>query len=84
MKRLRIPVALGFAVIGATSLTTVIGSCHGSDPVRDAHVFMDADGDAHGCELFCIPNGTDAGVCPEPAQCVDAGSVCPPGCQPVG
>jgi hypothetical protein len=33
---------------------------------------------------FCVPDGTDAGVCPEPPLCVEDVGECPAGCTPVG
>jgi hypothetical protein len=64
--RLRIPAALAFAILG----------CNGKSPVADAPI----DGDGT-CQVFCYPNGTDAGVCPSnPYQCVSANRMCPAGC----
>ena len=81
VKRLRIPIALGFAVVGAAAGVAAIG-CKSSQPPVDAHVVVDAHGPDALCMTFCIPNGTDAGVCPQPAVCVDSQGNCPPGCEP--
>jgi hypothetical protein len=76
---LRIPAVLACVVIGGvTALGLVDTSCGGDRPPIDASV---ADGSGSACELFCIPDGTDAGtVCD---TCADAGN-CPSGCQPIG
>jgi hypothetical protein len=37
-----------------------------------------------GSKRYCIPDGTDAGVCPEPTICIIDGENCPAGCTPVG
>jgi hypothetical protein len=74
-QRLRIPMALAFAITGTAAVGAAVGavSCDSTQPPRDSQV---------GCTLYCIPDGTDAGVCPEPATCSDAGA-CPAGCTPV-
>lgn len=35
-------------------------------------------------KFYCVPDGTDAGLCPSPAVCIVAGESCPAGCTPVG
>jgi hypothetical protein len=76
--RLRVPAAIAFAITSAASAVAIAGvvtSCDGKgDPPDDAPA---------GCMLYCFPDGTDAGVCPSPIQCADAGA-CPAGCTPVG
>jgi len=37
-----------------------------------------------GSKRYCVPDGTDAGVCPQPSICIFAGETCPAGCTPVG
>ncbi len=76
-QRLRVPAVLAFAIGGSVAIAASLGttSCDSGDPPQDAQI---------GCMLFCIPDGTDAGVCPSPSQCADAGPSCPAGCQPVG
>ena len=37
-----------------------------------------------GSKRYCLPDGTDAGMCPQPAICVVDGQSCPAGCTPVG
>lgn len=78
-KRLRVPLTLAFAITGTTAAVSaaaglLVTSCDATEPPKDGSV---------SCMLFCIPDGTDAGVCPEPAPCADAGN-CPSGCTPVG
>jgi len=75
-KRLRVPLTLAVALSGTAAVVTAVGaiSCDATEPPKDAQT---------SCMLFCIPDGTDAGVCPEPAVCADAGA-CPSGCTPVG
>src|SRR5262245_20742300 len=66
---LRIPAALAFALLG----------CDDARPVADAGV---ADTGVDGtCAVFCLPDGTDVGVCPSNSfQCVAADHTCPGGC----
>lgn len=67
--KLRIPAALVF---------TLAGCGGGGKTVADAGI----DGDGT-CKVACIPDGTDAGVCPMPYECVSATTphVCPAGCE---
>ena len=77
MKRLRIPVALAFAIAGSTAIVGGLAattSCDSNGDPPDAQA---------GCMLYCVSDGTDAGVCPSPPGCADAG-ICPAGCQPIG
>jgi hypothetical protein len=77
-RRLRIPAAIAFAIGTAGTAIAIAGaatSCDGKGSMP-----VDAQ---EGCMLYCIPDGTDAGVCPSPIQCSDAGA-CPAGCTPVG
>ena len=80
MKRLRLPAVLAVSIAGSvTAALGLVASCESSNPPKDAAMGS--------CELYCIPNGTDAGVCPSPAQCADAGTtgpICPAGCEPIG
>lgn len=88
MKRvLRVPAAIAFTLVAGTTgaAITALPACgHGESPT-DGQL---ADGipvpDDGSCSLFCIPDGTDAGVCPNPAPCADEMGNCPAGCTPVG
>jgi hypothetical protein len=64
--RLRIPTVLAVAIFG----------CDGGKSIHDAAIAGD------GCAVLCAPDGTDAGVCPDPFVCVSAEAphVCPAGC----
>ncbi len=90
MKRaLRIPAAIAFTVVAGTATTVGLSSLtagcgHGESPtdgqISDGTVpFPDGT-----CALFCIPDGTDAGTCPNPAPCADEMGNCPAGCRPIG
>lgn len=73
-KALKVPATLAFVVVGGAAIVApLMTSCGGESPPIDA---------ANTCELFCIPDGTDAGtgMCD---SCADAGA-CPAGCTPVG
>ncbi len=97
MRKLRVPVALAFALV----------SCGGDDApcYQSKELCVQAPNDPEPCpqnvcvdgsgacpahcvaehsKFFCIPDGTDAGVCPSPAPCILAGETCPAGCTPVG
>jgi len=77
-KALRVPAVIAYAVLGGAAVVAPLAaSCGGGSPPVDGAV----SGDGNACELFCVPDGTDAGtVCD---SCADAGS-CPSGCVPVG
>jgi len=79
---LRIPAAIAFTVVAGTAgVTTAITACgHGESPPNDGAI-SDGTTDGSQCELFCIPDGTDAGVC---NTCADTMGNCPVGCRPVG
>jgi hypothetical protein len=84
-RALRIPCAIAFTVVtGTAGVTALVGACGGGESPTDGQVsdgVMFPDG---GCALFCIPDGTDAGVCPDPVECADEMGNCPAGCRPVG
>jgi hypothetical protein len=65
--RLQLPAVLAF---------TVVGCGDGSGGKRDGG----ATGDAIACGVLCFPDGSDAGVCPEPYVCVSESRTCPAGC----
>jgi hypothetical protein len=83
MKRLRIPQVLAFTVLAASSIAGIAIACGGGQsPPTEAGPVIDVIEST--CDAFCIPDGTDAGVCPEPAFCADGAGNCPAGCTPVG
>jgi len=113
VKRLAIPQALTFTLLGGAATTAVVTTaCKDDPPASDAMTdtgfcfrpcetitdgtpcaaqpCIDDQGMCpNGCrpepiKYYCIPDGTDAGVCPEPAQCILEGDMCPAGCTPVG
>jgi hypothetical protein len=65
-QKLRIPTVLAVAFLG----------CGGGKSPGDAPIVGDG-----ACQVLCIPDGTDAGVCPDPFVCVSAANhTCPGGC----
>lgn len=74
-QRLRIPSVLAVAILGGASAATLMSAagCGSDKPKQDA---------SPQCELFCIPDGTDAAPPSSCDSCADAGN-CPVGCRPV-
>jgi hypothetical protein len=98
-KRLQIPVALAFAISACGGDGNECSPMKGGEPCVQApntaetcpeNTCVDSDGKCPaGCiagsqKRYCVPDGTDAGVCPQPSVCVIAGEACPAGCTPVG
>jgi hypothetical protein len=76
---LRIPTVLAVTLLASAGVAIPLACGHGHAP---ADAPMASDGE---CPAFCIPDGTDAGVCPtDPVQCIDPSGNCPAGCRPVG
>ena len=96
--RLRIPIALAFTLAGCGDDGGTCFPGKGEICVQSPidttpcpeNTCVDSNGNCPtGCvaehqKLFCVPDGTDAGVCPNPAPCILAGMSCPAGCTPVG
>jgi hypothetical protein len=77
--KLRIPTVLAVTLLSGGVAAAVV-ACEGGSSPADAPPMSDG-----GCALYCIPDGTDAGVCPEnPLQCATPEGNCPAGCTPVG
>ena len=97
-KPLRIPVALAFVLSACGDDGAPCGQTRQpcvQDPSTTTEtcpedVCVDSSGRCPtGCiaaseKRYCVPDGTDAGVCPQPSICIVAGQSCPAGCTPVG
>jgi hypothetical protein len=98
MRKLRVPVALTFVLsacgndgndCNSTKSLPCVQAPNSMD-VCPENICVDDDGKCPtGCipasqKFYCIPDGTDAGVCPQPSVCIVAGDQCPAGCTPVG
>jgi hypothetical protein len=69
-RRLRVPSVLVVAVFG----------CHGESVRTDGRISDAAPFGDGNCSVVCFPDGTDAGVCPDPLLCVREDRTCPAGC----
>lgn len=72
MRRLRVPAVLAVVVLG----------CDGDKGPSDARIgdgmnIVFGDGN---CGALCFPDGSDAGVCPDPVVCTSNERTCPAGC----
>ena len=84
MRRLRIPTVLAVTLLASGTIAAVAVACGGGQTPPDEGGGPVTDVIEGTCDAFCIPDGTDAGVCPEPAFCADGAGNCPAGCTPVG
>jgi hypothetical protein len=95
-KPLRIPVAIAFVLTACgddgAPCTQTKQPCV-QDPrtteVCPENVCVDNNTCPTGCiaaseKRYCVPDGTDAGVCPQPSIFIVSGQSCPAGCTPVG
>lgn len=98
-KPLRVPVALAFVLSSACGGDDPNECSSNAIPCVQAPNTMDVCPDntcvdsqgrcptgciAASAKFYCVPDGTDAGVCPSPSVCIVAGEACPAGCTPVG
>jgi len=76
-RRLRVPTVLAIAVLGCNGEKprTDAGTTISDGRVPDSAVFADGN-----CGAVCFPDGSDAGVCPDPVECVRDDRTCPAGC----
>lgn len=81
---MRVPTTLRWVLVGTATFVGAVVACGGDGSPADAPPPIDM---AEPLPIVCcVPDGTDAGVCPEPPICNDIlmPPTCPPGCKSVG
>jgi hypothetical protein len=76
-RTLRIPLALAFVTVSASSAAVLTASCGSSSSPPPS---VDA---ATSCEVYCVPSGDNGSNCPYPTCATGSGhDQCPTGCFP--